>query len=98
MNHPIRIIMLLQLVVISSIGQSAEPLHLARTIPLSHVEGRIDHLAADAEGRRLFIAALGNNTVEVVDLASGTASESIRRLDEPQGIAFLKDSAMVAVA
>ena len=39
--------------------------------PLPGVEGRIDHLAADVAGQRVFVAALGNGTVEIVDLAQG---------------------------
>jgi chromate transporter len=46
----------------------APPLRLVQTIPLPGVQGRIDHLAVDVAGQRLFVAALGNNTVEVVDL------------------------------
>src|SRR5216117_958293 len=41
-------------------------LRLVQTIPLPGVAGRIDHLAVDLAGKRLFVAALGNNTVEVV--------------------------------
>src|SRR5262245_30583651 len=43
-------------------------LQLVQTIPLPGVERRIDHLAVDVPGQRLFVAALGNNTLEVVDL------------------------------
>jgi hypothetical protein len=32
------------------------------------VKGRIDHLSIDVEKARLFVAALGNNSVEVIDL------------------------------
>src|SRR6266404_3582247 len=39
-------------------------LKLKQTIPLPGVEGRIDHFALDASGERLFVCALGNNTVE----------------------------------
>jgi hypothetical protein len=42
----------------------AEPLRLAQTIPLPEVSGRLDHLTVDLKGRRLFVAALENNTVE----------------------------------
>jgi hypothetical protein len=41
---------------------------LKQTIPLPGVEGRIDHFALDSAGDRLFVCALGNNTVEVLDL------------------------------
>ena len=37
-------------------------LKLNRTIPLTGVQGRFDHFAADIQGKRLFVAALGNNT------------------------------------
>lgn len=79
-------------------GQAAEPLRLVKTIPLGNVAGRIDHMAADTAGQRLFVAALGNNTVEVVDLAAGKVAQSIPGLHEPQGLAFLKDQELIAVA
>src|SRR5712692_3522829 len=67
----------------------ADPLKLERTIPLPEVEGRIDHLAVDVLHRRLFVAALGNNTLEVVDLAAGKRVHTITGLHEPQGIAYV---------
>src|SRR4051812_38733516 len=58
---------------------------LVKTINLPKVEGRIDHLAFDAKGKRLLVAALGNNTVEVVDVEKGERVHTIAQLDEPQG-------------
>jgi YVTN family beta-propeller protein len=75
-----------------------EPLRLVETIPLPGVAGRMDHLAADLDGQRLFVAALGNNTLEVVDLAAHKVVHSIGGLHEPQGVAFLKDHSLLAVA
>ncbi len=77
---------------------AAETLRLVRTIPLANVEGRIDHLAADVDGHRLYVAALGNNTIEVVDLSAGRVVGTIRGVHEPQGVAFLKDKKLLAVA
>ncbi|MCW3096549.1 MAG: hypothetical protein JWL77_2167 [Chthonomonadaceae bacterium] len=71
-----------------TLAQKADPLQLVQTIPLPGVEGRIDHLAVDLKGQRLFIAALGNNTVEVVDLRVGKRAHTIQGLHEPQGVAF----------
>jgi YVTN family beta-propeller protein len=71
---------------------------LERTIPLPNVEGRIDHFAWDAKGKRLFVAALGNNSVEVVDLAAGKVTQSIKNLQAPQGIGFAPDFNRLAVA
>ena len=52
----------------TSNAQSA-PLKLKQTIQLPGVEGRIDHFASDPSGQRLFVCALGNNSLEVIDLA-----------------------------
>ncbi|HTL69343.1 MAG TPA: YncE family protein [Lacunisphaera sp.] len=69
-----------------------------RTIPLPGVEGRIDHFAADAAGDRLFIAALGNDTVEVIDLKAGAIAQSIRGLAEPQGLCYFATRGRLYVA
>jgi hypothetical protein len=52
--------------------QPTVPLTLDKSIPMSKVEGRIDHLAVDIAGQRLFVAALGNNSVELLDLKAGS--------------------------
>ena len=58
----------------------------------------IDHLAVDLRAERLFVAALGNNTVEVLDLKTGLHLKSLAGFHEPQGIAVLTDAGVVAVA
>jgi DNA-binding beta-propeller fold protein YncE len=65
--------------------------NLKRTIPLPGVEGRIDHFALDASGERLFVCALGNNTVEVLDLRKGDRVHSITGLGAPQGIVYIPE-------
>src|SRR5213594_2919198 len=79
-------------------SQANAPLKLSQTIPLPGVEGRIDHMSVDVKGQRLFVAALGNNTVEVVDLAQGKRSRSITGLKEPQGIVYIPALDQVVVA
>ncbi len=74
------------------------PLALVRTIDLPRVEGRIDHLAVDTSAQRLYVAALGNNTVEVLDLKGNRHLKSLPGFREPQGIAMLSDAQQVAVA
>ena len=66
-------------------------LQLKQTISLPGVEGRIDHFALDASGQRLFVCALGNNTVEVLDLRKGERIHSITGLGAPQGIAYIPE-------
>jgi WD40 repeat protein len=67
------------------------PLRLVQTIALPHVTGRIDHLAIDLKGQRLFVAALGNDTLEVVDLRAGQRTQTVPHLREPQGVAFVPE-------
>jgi DNA-binding beta-propeller fold protein YncE len=79
-------------------SQSSNLLTQVQTIPLDSVEGRIDHFGLDAKGKRLFVAALGNDTVEVVDLAAGKVTQHISNLRTPQGIGFAPESNRLAVA
>jgi DNA-binding beta-propeller fold protein YncE len=92
--------MLLAAGVLASICVAAQPrtLALVSTIPLPSVKGRIDHLAFDPERRRLFIAALGNDTVEVVDTAGNRHERSLAGFSEPQGIAYAPGTKAVYVA
>src|ERR1051325_11044939 len=79
-------------------AEEAPPLRMVQTVALPNVEGRIDHLTADLKGQRLFIAALGNNTVEVVDLRAGKRILSITGLHEPQGVSFIRETNKLFVA
>jgi len=74
------------------------PLALVKSIALPHVEGRIDHLAFDTQTQRLFVAALGNNTVEVVDTRASEWGRSLPGFHKPQGIAVAADAEAIVVA
>lgn len=74
------------------------PVQLKQTIALTGVEGRIDHFALDAAGDRLFVCAVGNNTVEVLDLRKGERIHSITGLGSPQGIAYIPELDRLFVA
>jgi DNA-binding beta-propeller fold protein YncE len=77
------------LIVSSFAGDDASaPLSLESHIPLPNVAGRIDHLAVDVNGQRLFVAAVENHTVEVIDLKSGRRVHTIPNLAEPQGVLY----------
>jgi DNA-binding beta-propeller fold protein YncE len=75
----------------ASLAGRAAAFRLAQTIALPGVGGRIDHMAVDVEGERLFVCALGNNTVEVVDLRKGERVYSISGLGAPQGVAYVPE-------
>jgi WD40 repeat protein len=79
-------------------AQDRTPLQLKQTIALPGVEGRIDHFALDPAGDRLFVCALGNNTVEVLDLRKGQRIHSITGLGAPQGIAYIPEPDRLFVA
>lgn len=76
----------------------AQTLTLTRRIELPAVQGRIDHLALDVEGGRLFIAALGSDSLEVVNLRAGQRVDRIKGLHEPQGVLYLPSTKRVVVA
>src|SRR5262249_37932861 len=76
----------------------ATPLRLVQTIPFPNAEGRIDRMAVDIEGERLFVAALGNNTVEVLGLRAGKRIRSITGLHEPQGVGFIPEFNKIFIA
>ncbi len=62
------------------------------------VKGRIDHMAFNPNHQILYVAALGNNSVEVIDLKNGNVVHSIKGVKEPQGIAYLQDQDEIVVA
>ena len=71
-----------------AVGQEKEVLSLETHIPLPSVKGRIDHLSVDVKGQRLFVAAVENHTLEVVDLKAGQRIHTITDLAEPQGVFY----------
>jgi DNA-binding beta-propeller fold protein YncE len=98
------VLFVLALTLISAVGfgqaqQSQAPtqLELERTIALPNVSGRIDHLAVDIPHQRVFVAELGNGSIDAVDLSSGE-TRRIGGLREPQGLAYLPDRNELVVA
>jgi YVTN family beta-propeller protein len=95
-----RVILLVVVLVTSGVMALAYPvvgIHKVSTIPLPGVDGRFDHFAVDEKGGRLFVAALGNNTVEVIDTRNGTRAGTIKHLRKPAGVAFVPETNRVAV-
>jgi hypothetical protein len=82
-------LLVLGMVAYASVAPVRQPLRLVRTIPLPDLPGRIDHLSVDVEGRRIFLAALEKNTIEVVDLRTGAVSRSLTGFAKPQGVFYL---------
>lgn len=93
-----RFLIALTVVLVSLVAAQQAPLVLVQSIELPGVEGRIDHLAVDRDDQRLFVAALGNNSVEVVDLRANAFVRSIKGFHEPQGILVIPNPRTVVVA
>jgi DNA-binding beta-propeller fold protein YncE len=79
-------------------GQGPSALVLKGRIALPNVDGRIDHFSADVKGRRLFMSALGNHTVEVLDVQLGKRVHTIPDLAVPQGLYYDPSSNRLFVA
>jgi DNA-binding beta-propeller fold protein YncE len=74
------------------------PLTVEARIPLGNVSGRIDHLAFDPSRGRLYVAELGNDSVGVVEVKTGRLLQTVRGLDEPQGIGYESGTDTIYVA
>lgn len=93
-------ILIFALVLVAPLGQAqqAAPLRLLDITKMSNVQGRIDHFDVDLASRRLFMSALGNNTLEIFDLRTNKLIHTIRGLHEPQGVTYSPESHRIFVA
>jgi hypothetical protein len=89
----------------SCLGQSSStpsadgprPLVLTEAIPTPGVQGRFDHFGSDGKNL-LFVAALGNNSVEVIDISARIRAHSITGIPNPQGVVYAPDVKKLFVA
>jgi YVTN family beta-propeller protein len=72
---------------------TAEPrsLELVQTIPLKGAPGRLDHLAIDTKGGRLFVANLSNSSLDIIELKAGKLVKQIPHQQKIQGVAHAPD-------
>jgi YVTN family beta-propeller protein len=75
-----------------------EVLQFVGRIPMEGVKGRIDHMVASPDGRRLFVAALGSGLVEKIDTERRKVIDTIRGIKAPQGVYYIAQSKRLAVA
>lgn len=69
------------------------------TVAMPGVEGRLDHATIDAATHRLFFAALGNNTLEILDVnEGGKRLHTIPGLKNPTGVVFVNTLNVLVVA
>ncbi len=70
-------------------AQEKQALRLVQTIPLPEVKGRLDHMGVDLEKNRLFVAAVANNSLALVDLTGGRVIKSLAGFKDSQDALFL---------
>jgi len=84
--------------VITAGARDVSALQLEEQIPVKGVSGRIDHFSADVKRKRLFVSALGNNSLEVIDTFAARVVHTIDALSEPQGAVYLAELDKLYVA
>ena len=94
--HMMRAVWLMLLLALPA--QAAEPLVLEKTIALHGVRGRIDHMAFDPGRKRLIVAELGNDTVDVIDVVAGVPLHRFTGLREPQGVGYAERADVILIA
>jgi hypothetical protein len=75
-----------------------EQLALRQSIELPGVKGRIDHMDCNLQNQVVYMAALGSNSLQAIDLKTGKVLRSVGGLDEPQGVAYIPQTKEVIVA
>jgi DNA-binding beta-propeller fold protein YncE len=78
-------------------SEKPRPLVLTEAIPTPGVQGRFDHFGFDGKNQ-LFVSALGNNSVEVIDISGRIRSRSITEIPNPQGVVYAPDVKKLFVA
>ncbi len=80
----------------STVVQRDKPMVFTEAIPLENAKGRFDHFAMG--GGRLFVAALGSNAVEAINIGGRILDHTITGVPDPQGIAFSPETNKIFVA
>jgi hypothetical protein len=76
----------------AQISEHPVSLHLIEQhFSLTGVKGRVDHITADPKRKLLFVSAVGNNTIEVVNLFGGYTVHSISGFDTPKTSVFIPE-------
>ncbi|HYL97873.1 MAG TPA: YncE family protein [Blastocatellia bacterium] len=77
-------------------AERVQPLVLTETIPLEGIKGRFDHFGFG--GGRIFVAALGSNAVEAINVGARTLDRSITGIPDPQGVVYSPETKKLFVA
>jgi hypothetical protein len=75
--------------VVPASAEDKQSLRLVQTIRLPGIKGRLDHMGVDLEKKRLFLAAVANGTLEIVDLSAGVVINSLGGFKDTQDALFI---------
>jgi hypothetical protein len=75
----------------TAVAEDQQPLERIVTIPLKGVPGTLDHMSADFEHSRLFIANESNNTLDIVDVKENKLVTQIPGQEKIHGVAYARD-------
>jgi len=92
----------ISLIVVLATQLTAQPqpqaLKFSKKIILPGVTSKFDHFAFDAAGSRLFVAATGSHSVEIINLKTDQVEQSITGLGKPHGLAWVEATGSLYVA
>lgn len=74
------------------------PLQFIQAIPIPDGGAQIGHMSADAERGILYVANLGGNSVDILDLRTGRATVAIANVMQPQDVLYERISKRLFVA
>jgi DNA-binding beta-propeller fold protein YncE len=79
-------------------SHSADVVKALAAAVLPDLEGPIAHMAVDVIGQRIFVAATGNNSIEIFDAQTLRHLNSITGLSQPQDLVFTPESGNLLVS
>lgn len=75
-----------------------EVLKPLKDVTVRDIEGTVQHMAADVKGNRLFLAATGNNTIEVFDGQTLQHLSTMSGLSQPEDLVYMQDTDQLLVS
>ena len=77
---------------------TSTPIELVNSISLTNISGRLGHMAYNNKQQVVYLAALSNNTMEIIDLQNKKTIRSIKSLRQPIDVEYIPNVDIVFVA
>jgi DNA-binding beta-propeller fold protein YncE len=79
-------------------GHAPDVLKKLDGVMVPDIDGPVEHMAADIKGQRIFLAATGNNSIEIFDAKTLRHLNTIDGLAQPQDLLYLPESGHLLVS